>query len=70
MFLRLKSKDMYEGKQQYDGIAENLSDLPTGTEKGSYNGSSIDLAVGSAIYVVEDQKIHLRKSTAGFDDWT
>lgn len=58
----------YQNRPQYDGIAEQTTDLPTGSAKASFNGSSIDLAPGSIAYITADDSVRVRLSDGSWKE--
>lgn len=58
--IRLKRSGQYNAREQYDGIVETSSDLPTGTGKLAFNGSQFDLAPGSILYCLSTGLLYVR----------
>ncbi len=57
-------KGSYQGKQQYDGVCEELDDLADEVTNGyaECNGSRYVLAPGSGAICAEDGKVHFKLS--------
>lgn len=60
--IRLERVGTYNKKEQFDGIAEALADLPSAGNKMAYNGGLYDPAPGSIFLCIEDRGIHVRKT--------
>ena len=54
----------YQGKQQYDGVCEEMADMQAEQTAGyaACNGSRYVLAPGSGAICAEDGKVHFKRS--------
>lgn len=64
-WIRLEAQaGLYGNKMRYDGICEEFDDLEDEVSDGyaEYNGSRIELAVGSGAVCMETKKVYLKMS--------
>ena len=72
-WIRLEpQKEVMKGKQQFDGICENATDLSSEASNGyaEYNGSHTVLGAGSAVYCLGDGKLYVKKEDLSWAEVT